>query len=68
VAKALQLYGGDEAGETAIMAEKFDHFFDCLNVSSFTAGKKARNSFKSPYRSSQDFRLKVSKIIRSVCE
>ena len=59
MAKALEFVGGDEAEESAIMAEQFDKFFDCLNVGSFTAGKQQRNPFKSPYRSKDDFRLKV---------
>ena len=59
MAKALQLFGGEEAQETAIMADMFNKFFDCLNVASFTAGKLSRDAFKSPYRSGTDFRLKV---------
>lgn len=63
VAKALELYGGEEAKESAILADMFNHFFDCVNVSSFTAGKGARDPFKSPYRSGKDFRLKVCDIV-----
>lgn len=43
VAKALEVFGGDEATETAIMTEKFNKFFDCLNVRNFTAGKRSRD-------------------------
>ena len=60
VATALQVVGGEEAAETATFVEFFDKFFDCLNVGDFDSGKKKRNSFKDPYRSSKDFRLKVS--------
>ena len=37
----------------------FDHFFDCLSVNSFIAGKFKRKPFQDPYRSPSDFRLKV---------
>ena len=59
VAKALELFGGEAALETARFASMFDKLFDCLNVSCFTAGKRARNCFKSPYRAPTDFRVKV---------
>ena len=62
----MQLFGGDEAAETAIMAEKFNKFFDCLNISSFRAGKLKRDPFKSPYRSAKDFRLTAG-LITSMC-
>ena len=52
VSKALELVVGDDAEETSIFT---------LNVSSFDEGKRSRNPFKSPYRSRDDFRLKVSK-------
>ena len=42
------------------MVKFVDHmnkFFDALNVSNFTNGKKP---FKNPYRSDKDFRLTVS--------
>ena len=55
VANALKLTGGDEVTETV---DKFDKFFDCVNVSSLSAGKLSRNAFKSPFRSPNDFRLK----------
>ena len=56
VATALKMYGGEEAEETAIMAETFNNVFECLNVSCYTAGKHQRNKFKEPYRSKDDFR------------
>ena len=60
MSKALKLFGGTQAEETAIMADHFNKFFDCLNVSNFDAGKKDRNRFKEPYRSKDDFRLEVN--------
>lgn len=59
VANALKLTGGDEVTETIKFVDKFDKFFDCVNVSSLSAGKLSRNAFKSPFRSPNDFRLKV---------
>ena len=63
VAKALEMSGGSKAEETAHFVTMFNNFFDCLNVRSFTAGQHSRNSFKSPYWSSKDFRLTVSTLI-----
>ncbi len=59
VAKALQLTQGDEVAETITFVDKFNKFFDTLNVSSISAGKLKRSPFKDPYRSASDFRLKV---------
>ena len=50
---------GEDACETANFVEKMDRFFDCFNVSSFTAGKEKRKPFLAPYRSSNDFQFKV---------
>ena len=36
-----------------------DKFFDVLNVSNYTDGIHKRKEFKQPYRSAEDFRLKV---------
>lgn len=62
VYKALLLTGGEEAEGTAEFVYMFDCFFDCLNVSSYTAGKRKRKPFQDPYTSPTDFRLEVSKI------
>ena len=59
--KALQLTGGPEVEETVRFISFFDRFFDCFNVSSYSAGRKQRKVFKQPYRSPADFRLKVEK-------
>ena len=61
VYKALVLTGGKEAEGTAEFILMFDRFFDCLNVSSYTTGKRKRKAFQDPYRSPTDFRLEVSK-------
>lgn len=59
MSKALTLYGGEAAQETALFVDIFDKFFDCLNVRNFTDGKRQRKVFQNPYRSGKDFRLKV---------
>ncbi len=46
VAKALQLTQGDEVAETITFVDKFNKFFDTLNVSSISAGKLKRSPFK----------------------
>ena len=59
VSKALRLTGGEVASETASFIEMVDKMFDALNVSSLSKGKLKRKPFLQPYRSSNDFRLKV---------
>ena len=59
VATALRLTGKDEVEETARFVTMFDRLFDCLNVTDFDSGRHSRNPFKAPYRSGDDFRLKV---------
>ena len=56
VSKVLKLELGPRAGETAKFADMFNKLFDCVNVSSLSAGKLTRNPFQSPYRSAIDFR------------
>ena len=53
---------GDKAGETATFAAKFNKFFDCLNVTSYTEGRQSRNPNRCPYRSPGDTRLTVMHI------
>ena len=60
VSKALQLRGGTAAKGTATFVEMFNKFFDVMNVSNFTDGKRTRNTFKDPYRSVKDVRIVVS--------
>lgn len=59
MAKGIQFFFGEDARETAVFIEKFDQFFDALNVTNYSSGIKALKAFKMPYRSSDDFRLKV---------
>ena len=60
VAVALRENRGDEVSATATFVEMCDHFFDCLNVNNLSSGRLQCNSFKSPYRGVNDFRLKVT--------
>lgn len=59
VSKAVKLLGGPEAEETAHFLLMFDRLFDCLNVGNFSDGHKSLKPFQLPYRSADDFRLKV---------
>ena len=60
VANGLHSTGGDEVVETIKCVDYFDKFFDCMNVSSLSAGRHQRKPFKQPYYSKDDFRLKVA--------
>ena len=66
ISKALQLTGGEDAEGTANFVMMFDKFFDCLNVTNFTNGAKARKPFQKPYTNSDDIRLKVSKLFINI--
>lgn len=61
VSNALKLTGGEEVLETVRFVSMVDPFFDCLNVNNFNIGKFKQKPFQDPYRSAQDFRLKVRK-------
>lgn len=59
MATALQLTGGLEVEETAKLASYVGKFFNCLNGNNFTSGGYHRKPFQMPYRSTDDFRMKV---------
>lgn len=59
MANALEHTKGNEVEETVKFVRMIDKFFDCLNVNSFTQGKHKRKPFQEPYRSKDDFRIKV---------
>ena len=65
MSKALTLVGGEETTETARFVGVMDKFFDALNVSNFSNGKKNRKPFQDPYRSEKDIRLSVSYTVYS---
>ena len=60
VAKALPIVIGPTAECTAQLITVVDQMFDCLNVTSYTEGKKKRKPSKDPYMSAKDWRLAVS--------
>ena len=59
VSKALYFSGDEDSFETGYFIDKMDKFFDTLNVSSFNKGKHKRKPFCEPFRSPNDFRMKV---------
>ena len=46
--EALVLTNNEETEETSLFASIFDHFFDCLNLSNYTSGKKTTKSIPKP--------------------
>lgn len=66
VRNGLSMLGDEALVETIRFVDKFDKFFDCLNVNSFDAGRHERKTFKQPYRSATDFRLKASEQDNSI--
>lgn len=57
----MRTFLSHEAEETANFIEKFDKFFDMLNVSNYFSTYKSLKPFKAPYRWSADKRLQVSR-------
>lgn len=51
--------GDPLTSETMRFVEKFNRFFDLLNVRSLMEATRERNPDKEPYRSPDDDRLKV---------
>ena len=60
VANGLRLHIKD-AEESANFADKFNKFFDILNVKNYTECITKRKQFCQPYRSESDARLEVLK-------
>ena len=60
MSKALKHVVGPEAEATAEFISIVDRLFDCLNVHNLREAKLKRKPFRSPYRNSTDWRLKVS--------
>lgn len=60
VAKGLKFTFKEDAREAAVFVEKIDKFFDSLNVTNYTKCITTLKPFKMPYRSGDDFRMKVS--------
>ena len=68
VSKGLLHVLGEKAQGTATFVAVFNKFFDCLNVSTFTAGKESQNPDKDPYRSASDPRLVVMVAIYNILQ
>lgn len=66
IAKGLTLFVGAKATQTAYFADMFDKFFDCLNSSGLSGGKRSRNPFRSPCSSGSDWKLKVHSDLTAV--
>lgn len=60
VAKALEYYNDPATKETQRFCQMFDRFFDCLNVRSYTEGRKKRKPDLLPYRTVKDTRFEVN--------
>ena len=60
VAKALEYYRDPATKETQRFCQIFDRFFDCLNVRSYSEGRKKRKPDLLPYRTIADTCFKVS--------
>ena len=58
-AQALRLLLKDDAQETAHFLDKFNKYFDMLNVTNYTTCYEKRKIFQEPYRWANDARLKV---------
>ena len=63
VSRAILFICGDEASETAHFVLMIDKFFDALNVKNYTDGCHRLKSFKLPYRSKSDMRIKVMLVV-----
>ena len=59
MSKALLDSHDTSVEETAKFIDMIDKFFDSLNVTNISSGRKKRKPFQSPYRKLDDFRLKV---------
>ena len=63
MANAIRLFLKEDAEETAIFIERFNKFFDILNVRNYSEFFMKKNYDKSPYRWGQDKRLEVYSIL-----
>lgn len=59
VANALKVWNKPGMESTILFIQKVNKFFDCLNVSSVTEGRRKRNDNLMPYASVDDPRFQV---------
>ena len=60
VATALRVFFSNEAAATADFIDKFDKFFDLMNVTNYTKCYTSLKDFKRPYHWANDFRVQVT--------
>ena len=60
VAHCMEHMGDSDMEETIRFVRFFDRFFDCLNVSNLTKGRKSLKKDLYPYRTPDDDRFDVS--------
>ena len=60
VACAMEVLGDESMSETIRFVRNFDRWFDCLNVSSLSEGKRSLKKDLYPYRTPADTRFDVS--------
>ena len=49
MAKGIKFFFGEAARETSEFIEKFDNFFNAVNVTKYTSSFKSMKAFKMPY-------------------
>ena len=59
--------GDRDMEETVKFVRNFDRFFDCLNVSNLSEGRKSRKLDLYPYRTPDDTRFDVSAVTLGEC-
>ena len=63
MANAVEVMGDPAMSETVRFIRLFDHWFDCLNVSSLSEGRRSLKKDLYPYRSPADTRFDVSVVM-----
>ena len=63
VSNAFAYFNDPTTEETQRFVMYFDRFFDCLNVRSLTEWQHKKKLYLKPYRSKDDERLTVSRLI-----
>ena len=60
LANAIELVGDPATSETVRFIRMFDRWFDCMNVSSLSGGRRELKKDLYPYRTPKDTRFDVS--------
>ena len=64
MANAMENVGDTSMSETIRFVRFFDRFFDCLNVTSLSGGRKSLKPDLYPYRTPTDTRFKQNDVIQ----